>query len=207
MSNDIIIVQLPDTNLLFTRETLYPMPTSSNSTPDRVVPSQLNWAAMVPWDPGPSDNWNLALTRRYGWLRLMFPPHKIPGVLTWCYQYHQHQRTSRSLSSYRPARHLSADWPCLWPPRPQALISTRSADWSLWKHKIQTCLFRHCSRLTSPWNVGCTCSQSWGRCEPPRTSSMTWCGMDRSWPRLEELFGISKYQYWNRKPAGKCNHQ
>ena len=52
---------LPDTNLLFTNDTLYPAPLSSNSTPERVVPSQLNWAAMVPWDPGPSESWNRAL--------------------------------------------------------------------------------------------------------------------------------------------------
>ena len=54
-------VNVPDTNLLLTRDTLYPDPSSSNSAPLRVVPSQLNWAAMVPCDPGPSDNWNLAL--------------------------------------------------------------------------------------------------------------------------------------------------
>ena len=35
-------VHLPETNLLLTRESLYPGPTSSNSAPDKVVPSQLN---------------------------------------------------------------------------------------------------------------------------------------------------------------------
>ena len=49
-------LKIPDTNRLLTKETRYPEPTSSNSTPLRVVPSQLNCAAIVPCDPGPSDN-------------------------------------------------------------------------------------------------------------------------------------------------------
>ena len=54
----------PETNLRLTSETLQPAPASSNSTPLRVVPSQLNCAAMVPWHPGPEDSWNLALELR-----------------------------------------------------------------------------------------------------------------------------------------------
>ena len=37
-----VLTELPETNLLLTSDTLYPTPTSSNSTPEMVVPSQLN---------------------------------------------------------------------------------------------------------------------------------------------------------------------
>ena len=45
---------LPETNLFFARDNRYPgRPPNSKSTPDNVVPSQLNCAAIVPCDPGP----------------------------------------------------------------------------------------------------------------------------------------------------------
>lgn len=50
------VLYLPETYLFLTNDSLYPAPTSWNSTPDSVVPSQLNWAAMVPWLPGPLDS-------------------------------------------------------------------------------------------------------------------------------------------------------
>lgn len=39
---------LPDTNRRLTSDTRYPGPINSNSTPDSVVPSQLNCADIVP---------------------------------------------------------------------------------------------------------------------------------------------------------------
>ena len=52
---------LPETNLFLVSESLYPVLISSKSTPDKVVPSQLNCAAIIPAFPGPFDNWNRPL--------------------------------------------------------------------------------------------------------------------------------------------------
>ena len=47
---------LPDTYLFFIKLTRYPGAANSNSTPDRVVPSQLNCVKIVCWLPGPRDS-------------------------------------------------------------------------------------------------------------------------------------------------------
>ena len=47
---------LPETKRFFVSESLYPVVMSSKSMPDNVVPSQLNWAAIIPAFPGPETN-------------------------------------------------------------------------------------------------------------------------------------------------------
>ena len=52
---------LPETKRFFVSESLYPVVMSSKSMPDNVVPSQLNWAAIIPAVPGPLESWNRPL--------------------------------------------------------------------------------------------------------------------------------------------------
>lgn len=52
---------LPVANLFLLRESLYPLPSSSMSTPDRVLPSLINCTARVEGFEGPFDSSNLAL--------------------------------------------------------------------------------------------------------------------------------------------------
>ena len=52
---------LPETKRFFVSESLYPVVMSSKSMPDNVVPSQLNWAAIIPAFPGPLESWNRPL--------------------------------------------------------------------------------------------------------------------------------------------------
>lgn len=54
-------VLIPVANLFLLRESLYPVPSSSMSTPDRVLPSFINCTARVEGVDGPSDSSNLAL--------------------------------------------------------------------------------------------------------------------------------------------------
>ena len=48
-------------NLFLLRESLYPVPCSSMSTPDKVLPSFMNCTARVEGFEGPLDSSNLAL--------------------------------------------------------------------------------------------------------------------------------------------------
>lgn len=52
---------LPVANLFLLRDSRYPGPSSSRSTPDRVLPSLMNCTARVVGLDGPSDSSNLAL--------------------------------------------------------------------------------------------------------------------------------------------------
>lgn len=51
---------LPETNLRLTSDKRYPPPTNSNSIPDNVVPSQLNWVLMTAGVDGPVPTSNRA---------------------------------------------------------------------------------------------------------------------------------------------------
>ena len=53
---------IPEANLFLLRESLYPGPWSSMSTPDRVLPSFINCTAIVEGFEGPLDSSNLALS-------------------------------------------------------------------------------------------------------------------------------------------------
>lgn len=58
---DDLAYHIPVANLFLLRESLYPVPCSSMSTPDRVLPSFINCTARVEGLDGPSDSSNLAL--------------------------------------------------------------------------------------------------------------------------------------------------
>lgn len=53
MKNQFQVLFIPETNLLFTKDNRYPVPTSSNSMPDNVVPSQLNCVLSMAGFDGP----------------------------------------------------------------------------------------------------------------------------------------------------------
>lgn len=61
MEFGLINIVLPETNLFLLRESRYPDPTSSISTPERVLPSVKNWTARVAGIEGPSESSNFAL--------------------------------------------------------------------------------------------------------------------------------------------------
>ena len=51
---------LPETNLFFIKDNLYPNPINSKSIPDVVAPSPINWNAAILGLDGPSETSNLA---------------------------------------------------------------------------------------------------------------------------------------------------
>jgi len=55
------VFYVPVANLFLLRESLYPVPCSSMSTPDRVLPSLINCTARVEGFEGPFDSSNFAL--------------------------------------------------------------------------------------------------------------------------------------------------
>lgn len=53
---------VPVANLFLLSDSLYPVPCRSMSTPDRVLPSFMNWTAKVEGVEGPLESSNLANT-------------------------------------------------------------------------------------------------------------------------------------------------
>lgn len=105
----------PETNLRLTSDNLYPDPTRSNSTPDRVVPSQLNCVSIVPWELGPLFTSKRAQREPTPWFSLCWDSSvnfHIAWLLSASLQYSPSHLVLHSICNHAEERYASPD--CFW---------------------------------------------------------------------------------------------